>query len=44
MGIFMYNEGFRYFELGLGSATAVVMLAISFIIAVIYVRLMRVEV
>ena len=44
MGIFMYNQGFRYFELGLGSATAVVLLTISFIIAVIYVRLMRVEV
>ncbi|MBX3062008.1 MAG: sugar ABC transporter permease [Anaerolineae bacterium] len=44
MGIFMYNQGFRYFELGLGSATAVVLLVISFIIAVIYVRLMRVEV
>ena len=33
MGIFMYNQGFRYFELGLGSATAVVLLGISFIIA-----------
>ena len=44
MGIFMYNQGFRYFELGLGSATAVILLAISFTIAVIYVRLMRVEV
>jgi multiple sugar transport system permease protein len=44
MGIFMYNQGFRYFELGAGSATAVVLLAISFTIAVIYVRLMRVEV
>jgi multiple sugar transport system permease protein len=43
MGIFMYNQGFRYFELGLGSATAVVLLGISFFIAVIYVRLMRVE-
>jgi len=43
MGIFMYNQGLRYFELGLGSATAVVMLVISFIIAIIYVRLMRVE-
>ena len=32
MGIFMYNQGFRYFELGLGSATAVVLLGISFII------------
>ncbi len=44
MGIFMYNQGFRYFELGLGSATAVVLLLISFVIAVIYVRLMRVDV
>lgn len=44
MGIFMYNQGFRYFELGLGSATAVVLMGISFVIAIIYVRLMRVEV
>ncbi|MEZ4670665.1 MAG: sugar ABC transporter permease [Anaerolineae bacterium] len=44
MGIFMYNQGFRYFELGLGSATAVILLLISFVIAVIYVRFMRVEV
>lgn len=44
MGIFMYNEGFRYYELGLGSATAVVLLVISFAIAVVYVRLMRVEI
>ncbi len=44
MGIYMYNQGFRYFELGLGSATAVVLLAISFVIAVFYVRLMRVEI
>lgn len=44
MGIFMYNQGFRYFELGLGSATAVILLLISFTIAVIYVRLMRVSV
>ena len=43
MGIFMYNQGFRYFELGLGSATAVVLLVISFVIAIIYVRLMRVD-
>ena len=43
MGIFMYNQGFRYFELGLGSATAVVLLLISFVIAIFYVRLMRVD-
>lgn len=44
LGIFMYNQGFRYFELGQGSATAVVLLVVSFVIALIYVRFMRVEV
>jgi multiple sugar transport system permease protein len=44
MGIYIYNQGFRYFELGLGSAAGVVLLTISLVIALIYVRLMRVEV
>ncbi len=44
MGIYIYNAGFRYFELGLGSAAGLVLLAVSLIIALIYVRLMRVEV
>lgn len=44
MGIYVYNQGFRYFELGLGSAAGLVLLAISLVIALIYVRLMRVEV
>lgn len=43
LGIFVYNQGFRYFELGLGSAAAMVMLAISLVLALIYMRLMRVE-
>ena len=43
LGIFVYNQGFRYFELGLGSAAAMVMLAISMVLALIYMRLMRVE-
>jgi multiple sugar transport system permease protein len=44
MGIYIYNQGFRYFELGFGSAAGVVLLTISLLIALIYVRLMRVEV
>ena len=44
MGIYVYNAGFRYFELGLGSAAGLVLLVVSLLIAIIYVRLMRVEV
>ncbi len=44
MGIYVYNQGFRYFELGLGSAAGLILLLISLGIALIYVRLMRVEV
>ncbi len=44
MGIYIYNAGFRYFELGLGSAAGLVLLAVSLVMALIYVRLMRVEV
>ncbi len=44
LGIFVYNQGFRYFELGLRQcAAAMVMLAISLVLALIYMRLMRVE-
>ena len=43
LGIFVYNQGFRYFELGLGSAAAMVMLVLSLGLALIYMRLMRVE-
>jgi multiple sugar transport system permease protein len=43
LGIYIYNSGFRYSELGYGSAVAMVLLLISLGIAYIYVRLMRVE-
>jgi multiple sugar transport system permease protein len=43
VGIYVYNQGFQYFELGYGSAAAMVMLVISLIFAFIYLRLMRVE-
>jgi multiple sugar transport system permease protein len=43
VGIYIYNQGFQYFELGYGSAAAMVMLVISLFFAFIYLRLMRVE-
>jgi len=43
MGIYIYNQGFQYFELGYGSAAAMVMLVISLCFAFIYLRVMRVE-
>jgi multiple sugar transport system permease protein len=44
MGIYVYNQGFRYFELGFGSAATLVLLFVSLIIALIYVRLIRVKI
>jgi multiple sugar transport system permease protein len=43
VGIYVYNQGFQYFELGYGSAAAVIMLFISLGFALLYLRLMRVE-
>jgi len=43
LGIYVYNQGFQYFQLGYGSAAAMVMLVISLAFAYIYLRLMRVE-
>ena len=43
LGIYVYNQGFQYFELGFGSAAARVMLLLSLGLALLYVRLMRVE-
>ena len=43
LGLYVYDRGFKYFELGYGSAAAIVMLGISLVFAVVYVRMMRVE-
>ena len=43
LGIYIYNQGFQYLELGYGSAAAMIMLLISLGFAFIYMRLMRVE-
>lgn len=44
VGIYIYNQGFQFFELGYGSAAAMVMLVISLAFAFLYLRLMRVEI
>jgi multiple sugar transport system permease protein len=43
LGIYIYNQGFRYFELGYGSAATLVLLFVSLALAYIYIRAMRVE-
>lgn len=43
MGIYIYNRGFRYFELGYGSAASLVLLGISLILAFFYLRVMHVD-
>lgn len=43
VGIYIYNQGFKYFELGYGSAASVILLGISLVLAMIYMRLLRVE-
>lgn len=44
MGLYIYKQGFQFFELGYGSAASMVMLVISLVIAFFYLRLLRVEV
>ncbi len=44
IGIYIFNQSFTAFQLGFGSAVAVVMLAISLVIGIAYVRLLRVQV
>jgi multiple sugar transport system permease protein len=43
LGIYIYNQSFQFFELGYGSAAAMVMLLVSLFFAYIYLRLMRVD-
>ena len=44
IGIFIYNQSFNSFQLGYGSAIAVVTLLFSLLIGLVYVRLLKVEV
>ncbi|MDQ3871743.1 MAG: sugar ABC transporter permease, partial [Chloroflexota bacterium] len=42
--VYIYEHSFRFFELGFGSAAAVVMLAMVLALGLIYVRLLRAQV
>ncbi|WDR06815.1 sugar ABC transporter permease [Devosia rhodophyticola] len=44
IGIYIYNQSFTAYQLGFGSAVAVVMLAISALLGALYVRILKVEV
>lgn len=42
--IFIYDKGFKYFELGLGSAASVIMLGVVIFIGMFYVRALRAQI
>ena len=44
IGIYIYDQAFQFFEIGYGSAAAVIMLIILAVGGVYYVRLMREEI
>ena len=44
IGIYIYNQSFTAYQLGYGSAVAVIMLGISMVLGVIYVRILKVKV
>ncbi|XHE15747.1 sugar ABC transporter permease [Agrobacterium deltaense] len=44
IGLYIYNQSFNAYQLGYGSAVAVVVLAFSLVIGMIYVRALKVEV
>jgi multiple sugar transport system permease protein len=44
IGIFIYNQAFDSYQIGYGSAIAVVTLAISLVLGLVYVKLLKVEV
>lgn len=44
IGIYIYNQSFTAYQLGYGSAVAVIMLGISILLGTLYVRVLKVEV
>ena len=42
VGIYIYDQSFKFYELGMGSAASVILLCISLVIGLIYVRVLRV--
>lgn len=43
VGIYIYNQSFKFFELGYGSAASVILLFISLALAMVYLRLLKVD-
>ncbi len=43
VGIYIYNQSFKFFELGYGSAASVILLGISLALAMVYLRLLKVD-
>ena len=43
LGIYVYNRGFRFYELGFGSAASLVLMIVSLALSFLYLRLMRVD-
>lgn len=43
LGIYIYNTSFRFFEIGYGSAAAVVTLLVALVLGLIYVRVLQTE-
>ena len=44
IGIYIYNESFQFYQLGYGAAVGVIMLFISLVLGVVYLRVLRVKV
>jgi ABC-type sugar transport systems, permease components len=44
MSVFIYEQAFRFFTIGLGSAASVIMLGVVLAIGLIYVRLLRAQI
>ncbi|HRL11061.1 MAG TPA: sugar ABC transporter permease [Aggregatilineales bacterium] len=43
IGVYIYRNAFQYREVGFGSAASVIMLLINLVLAVVYLRLLRIE-
>jgi multiple sugar transport system permease protein len=44
IGIYIYNESFQFYQLGYGAAVAVIMLGVSLVLGVLYIRVLKVEI
>jgi len=44
IGIYIYNESFQFYQLGYGAAVGVIMLFLSVVLGVVYLKVLRVKV